>query len=102
MVFLILIILLLAAIAFFHYVQGFFSSTISAVISVISAVVAVAYYEPIVEGPLAGVMVNWMPALILLGLYAVIYTTLRTIFDKAVPGGMQLPAVVDKVGGAVM
>src|SRR5688572_4120835 len=102
MIFSIVIIVFVAAVAFFHYVQGFFSATISAVLSVISAVIAVSYYESIVEGPLAGIMVNWMPSLVLLGLFAIIYTVLRTFFDKAIPGSLQVPAVVDKVGGAVM
>lgn len=102
MVFGIVILLMLGAIAFFHYIQGFFSATISAVLSIISAVVALSYHETIVEGLLAGVAPDWMPALILLGLYAITYVILRTIFDKIVPGGMQLPAIVDKIGGAAM
>lgn len=102
MLFTIFILVLLAAIGFFHYVQGFFSSTISAIISIISAVVAVSYYETIVEGPLAGVAPDWMPALIVMGLFAVTFILLRTAFDKMVPGQIQVPAVVDKVGGAAM
>jgi hypothetical protein len=102
MFFAIFIILLLAAVVFFHYVQGFFSATLSAIIAVISAVVAVGYYESLTEGPLAGMSPNWMPTLVLLGLFAVTYVVLRTLFDKAIPGQVELPAALDKVGGAVM
>src|SRR5688572_18657811 len=98
----IIVILMLVAIGYFHYVQGFFSGIISAVIAVVAAVVAVGYYETLVEGPFNGMSPDWMPALSLLGLFALTYVILRSIFDKAVPGQLQIPAVLDKVGGAVM
>ena len=102
MVLAIIVLLMLAAIGYFHYVQGFFSGIISAVIAVFAAVVAVGYYETLVEGPFNAMSPDWMPALSLLGLFALTYVILRTIFDKAVPGQLQIPAVLDKVGGAVM
>ena len=102
MVFGIVILLMLAAIAFFHYIQGFFSSAISAVLSIVAAVIALAYHETLTEGLLLGVAPDWMPALVILGLYALTYVILRTLFDKLIPGQIQLPAVMDKVGGAAM
>src|SRR6185369_12489818 len=35
-------------------------------------------------------------------MFAIIYIVLRTIFDKMIPGGIQLPAAMDKAGGALM
>jgi hypothetical protein len=102
MIFGVFIALALLAVAYFHWIQGLFSATISAVLAVIAAVVAVAFQESLVEGPLANVAPNWMPSLVLLLLFALVYIILRTIFDKAVPGGVQLPAMFDKVGGAIM
>ena len=78
--------LLVLAVVFFHYVQGFFSATLSAIMAVISAAVALGYYETLIEGPLAGYSPNWMPALTIMGLFAVTYVVLRTLFDKIVPG----------------
>lgn len=102
MIFGIVILLMLGAIAFFHYVQGFFSGLISAILAIFCAVFALSYYETLVEGPLSGTAPEWMPALMLLGLFALPYAILRTLFDKMIPGQLQLPAVVDKVGGAAM
>ena len=45
MIFAIIILLFLGAIAFFHYIQGFFSATISAIITVFAAVSAFSYHE---------------------------------------------------------
>ena len=49
MIFSILIILFIGIIAFFHFVQGFFSATISAMICVLAAVLAVSYDETVCQ-----------------------------------------------------
>jgi hypothetical protein len=79
-------------VAFFHWLQGFFSSAISAVLAVFSAVIAVSYHEVIVERFLAGGMADSAHAVVLVGMFAVIYSVLRTLFDKFVPGNVTLPA----------
>lgn len=98
----IILIVLILLIAFFHYIQGFFSAMISAVIAIVAAVLAVGYHENLVMMLLKGRYGDEAPAMSLVVLFAAIYIVLRLIFDKAVPGNVRFPAVVDKVGGAVM
>ncbi len=102
MVFSIVIGALFLAVVFFHYLQGFFSSTLSAILAVLSAVLAFSLHETVVEKLLQGKAANVAHSMVLVVLFAVIYTLLRFMFDKFVPGGIRLPVLVDRVGGAVM
>ena len=102
MMFNILICLAFLLVVFIHYVQGFFSAFISAVLAIIAASLAVSYHEPIVAKVFQGKMADSAFALSLIALFAIIYTVLRVIFDKMVPGGLQLPAALDKIGGGLM
>lgn len=102
MIFLILIGVFFIAIVFFHYIQGFFSATLSAILTVFSAVLAVSYHETIVEKLLGGKMADEAHALVLLALFAIIYLILRTIFDNVVKGDVRMPSAVNKAGAAVM
>lgn len=102
MVFSIIVIVLIAAIAYFHYTQGLFSATLSAIIAVLAAVLAFSYHETIVYSLLKGKVADYAHGLVLVALFAVIYIVLRVIFDKAIPGNVQLPLFVDRVGAAVM
>src|SRR5438874_6625856 len=102
MIFMILCGVLLLAIAFFNYIQGFFSATLAAILTIVSALLAFSLHEWVVEAILkksAGPTSNSMVLLILFGLF---YVILRVIFDKSVPAGIMLPAAIDKVGGGVM
>ncbi len=100
--FFVVLLVMLLAIIFFHYIQGLFSSTLSALYAVVAAIVAFSYHETIVESLLAGKAANTAHAMVLLMLFAVVYLTLRIISDNAIPGQVRLPAIVDKVGGAFM
>lgn len=102
MIFSIIILLLVGVIAYFHYVQGFFSATISAVIAITSAVLAVSYHETIVHSLLKGKMGDQAEAIALCLVFGVLYIILRIIFDKAIPGNLRFPASVDAIGGAAM
>ena len=102
MIFTIVILLMLVAVIFFHYVQGFFSAALSAIFAVIAAVVALSYHETIVERHVGDAMGDWGPPVMLLVLFTVVYFILRIIFDKAVPGGIRLPAALDKMAGGAM
>jgi hypothetical protein len=97
-----IILLLIGVIAFFHYVQGLFSATISAIIAVISAVLAVSYHEMIVNTVLKGKVADEADGMVLCVLFAACYIILRLIFDAAVPGNVRFPMLFDKVGSAVM
>lgn len=98
-IFLILIILL---VAFVHYVQGFFSATISAVLAVFAAVLAVSYHETLVESLLQGKVADMAHAMSLLILFAAIYMVPRVLFDMLVPGNVRVPPLADKIGAAAM
>lgn len=102
MIFAIIILLIIGVVAFFHYVQGFFSATLSAVITIISAVLAVSYHEQVVEAVLGGKAANVAHGMTLAVMFGVIYLVLRVLFDKMVPGNVRFPAILDKVGGAAM
>ena len=102
MIFGTIIILLIGVIAFFHYLQGLFSATISAILAIISAALAVSYQETIIYALLKGKIADEANGMTMCLLFAVIYITLRSIFDKAVPGNLRFPNLVDKIGGAAM
>lgn len=102
MLFLICIGLFFAGIVFFHLIQGFFSATLSAILAIISAVLAFSLHETIVEKFLGGKMADYAHALVLLALFGLIYLILRTIFDNFVKGNVRVPAAMDKAGAVVM
>jgi hypothetical protein len=102
MIFSIVIILGVGIIAYYHYVQGFFSATISCVIAILSAMLAVSLHEPMVTTLLRGKLADSANALCLISLFALFYLIGRTIFDAAVPGNVRVPAAVDAVGGGLM
>src|SRR5947209_832173 len=102
MIFIGLMAVLVLGVAFFHYVQGFFSATISAILVIVAAVMAFSWHETIVERFLKLKLGNFTHGVTLLVLFCAIYVLLRIIFDKAVPSGVRLPAIADKLGGAVM
>ena len=102
MVLTLIILLLVGAIAFFHYTQGFFSATISAMLAIISAVLAFSLHEKVVDTLLGGRFSDAAHAIALAALFATIYSVLRVAFDKMVPGNVRFPVIVDKVGGGVM
>ena len=98
----IIIIVFVLAIAFFHYTQGFFSATLSAIIAIVSAVLAFSYHESVVEALLGGRFSNAAHAMVLAVMFGGIYMVLRIAFDKMIPGNVQFPVIVDKIGGAAM
>lgn len=102
MVFNIIIVLLVGLVVFFHYVQGFFSATLSAMITVIAAAMAISYHEPVVNTLLKGKMADDAHGMVLCMIFAVTYLVLRTLFDSFIPGNVQTPNVVDKIGAALM
>jgi len=102
MIFSVIILALVGVVAFFHYVQGFFSATLSAVISVLAAVLAVAYHETLVDTLLQGKMADSAHAMALVILYAAIYATLRFSFDAMIPGNVRFSPLIDKIGAGAM
>jgi uncharacterized membrane protein required for colicin V production len=102
MIFSVLCILLVLVVAFFHYLQGFLSATVSAILAAISVLVAFTLYEPLVTALSPGKFADSAHGMMLVSLFAVTYLILRILFDKLVPGNVRVPATVDKAGGGVM
>ena len=98
----IVIIAVVAGIAYFHYAQGLFGATISATIAIIAAAVAIGYHENVVNALLGGAIGDYATAGALAAIFALVYIVGRVITDKAIPGNVRLPLMIDRVGGAVM
>ena len=101
MVFSILILIAVLLVAYFHYLQGLFSAGLSAIMATIAAIVAIAYYEPIVALINAGKFNNQAMAMVLVCLFAATYLLQRLLFDKLVPGNVRFPVLLDKIGAGV-
>src|SRR4051794_30293863 len=102
MIFSLIVIILLAAIAYFHYTQGLFSAAISAFCAVLAGVLAFSYHETVIFSLLRGKVADYAHGMILIALFALIYTVLRVIFDTLIPGNLRIPTLIDRVGAAVM
>src|SRR5687767_3232077 len=97
-----LIIAVIGTIAYFHYAQGLFGAIISAVIAVIAAALAIGYHENLVNALLGGAIGDYANAGALVAIFALVYIVGRVITDKAIPGNVRLPLMVDRIGGALM
>src|SRR5262245_36905201 len=100
MILTLIVLVLVGVITFFHYVQGLFSAALSAMIAVIASVVAFAFHEPIVR--MLGKFPEYSPAIAMVLVFAICYGLLRFLFDKYIPGNVQVPLILDKVGAAIM
>jgi hypothetical protein len=101
MIFPTVILLLALGVAFIHYVQGFFSAMISAFLVILSAAIALGYHENLSAMLFTGFAPAQAHSLALVVLFAVCYVVLRVVFDKLVPGNIQVPVIADKVGAGV-
>lgn len=97
-----IVIVLLALIAFFHYTQGLFAATVSAFCAGVAAFMAFSYHESIPATWLAAPMGAYGYPVILVILFALIYIVLRTLIDNLLPGNVRFPGLLDKIGAAVM
>lgn len=101
MIFTIIILAILAGVAYYHYVQGMFTSAISAFCAFLATLVAFGYYEQVIAMAGQGKMADYAPGLVLMVLYAAAYIVLRIILDSAVPGNILVPLYVEKAGAGV-
>src|SRR5688500_3182203 len=102
MLFSIIIIVLLGLIAYFHFAQGLFAATVSAVCAGIAALMAFSYHETINARYTGGAMASYGNAVMLCGLFALIYLVLRLLIDNMMPGNVRYPVLMDRIGAAVM
>lgn len=101
MVFCLLLLAMVGIVGFFQFVQGFFSATISAILCLIAATVALGWYEQ------AALLFNAkMPeqaaSISLVVIFAAAYFLPRLVIDSFVPGNVRVPFIVEKVGAGVM
>jgi hypothetical protein len=101
MVFSLFMILLVFVVVYVHYLQGFFSGTLSAIVAVVAGAVAIGYHEVLIASLLGGRYADQASALATCILFASVYIVLRLIIDTFVYGNVRLPPIVDKIGGAV-
>ncbi|MGD0769427.1 MAG: hypothetical protein ABSB42_14685 [Tepidisphaeraceae bacterium] len=102
MIFSLILFALAGVIAFFHYVQGCFSATISAILAALAAVVALGWYEQAAPLLFNAKIYDQAASVSLVVIFAAAYVLPRLIIDSLVPGNVRLPVIVDKVGAAVM
>src|SRR5438045_4103072 len=101
MIFSLIVIVFVGIIAYWHFLQGFFSAAISAILSIIAALVALAYQEDL-TALFGGRMNDQANAMSLVVIFAVTYLVLRIFFDWAIPGNVRFPVLLDKVGAPIM
>jgi uncharacterized membrane protein required for colicin V production len=101
MIFSIAVILLVALVAYIHYMQGLLSGLISAVLAVLAAMLAIGHYESLAETVSGGGFNDAAPGVCMLGIFVFVYLVGRIVLDKLVPGNVRLPHLVDSIGGAV-
>jgi hypothetical protein len=99
MIFSILLIALVGLIAYFHWVQGLFGGIISMSLAILAALLALGFNESIVTSLLGGRMADYASGLVAASVFAAVYLGGRVVFDMFVPGNVQVPLYVDKVGG---
>lgn len=97
MIFNLIIFVLFVAVAYFQYAQGLFSALLTAIISILAAVLAVGYHE-FVASYLLSKMPDEADAVALVGIFVVAFLAMRLIFDRLVPGNVRYPVLVDKIG----
>jgi uncharacterized membrane protein required for colicin V production len=97
----IVLLLFVGLIAYLHFLQGLLSGFISVVLALIATAVAMAEYEPMAAYLSGGKYDDQAQGFCLIALFAVTYLIGRLIFDKAVPGNIRVPHLVDGIGGAI-
>jgi len=102
MILTVIVIAVVAGVTYFHYAQGLFGATISATITIIAAALAIGYHENLINALLGGAIGDYATAGALVAIFALVYIVLRLITDKAIPGNVRLPLMIDRIGGAVM
>ena len=98
----VIVLLLVGGIAYFHYVQGLFSATLSAICAIFAAIISLSYTESLISSLLKGAVANMAQGMMMVALFVLTYVILRQLFDRLVPGNITFPLYVDRAGGAVM
>ncbi|MGD0389169.1 MAG: hypothetical protein ABSC42_09460 [Tepidisphaeraceae bacterium] len=102
MIFSLILFAFAGVIAFFHYTQGCFSATISAILAAVAATLALGWYEQVAPLLFNAKVYDQAASISLVLIFAVAYILPRLAVDSLVPGNVRLPVIVDKVGAAAM
>ncbi len=97
----ILAILIILGIAYFHWVQGLFSASISMTLAILASALAIGMHEWLATSFLGGALADYANAIMMCVTFAIIYFVGRILFDTLVPGNVSVPLYMDKVGGGV-
>ena len=101
MVLVILATLMILAIAYFQITQGFFSSVILALLSVLAAALSLNYYEPVAASLFYEGHPLYAEAITLVLLFSLPLIAVRFLVDKYVPSNVVLGMWADRIGSAV-
>jgi len=93
--------ILVLLVAFFQAIQGMFSALIMAVLAILSAAAAFALVEPVYYWSLQWVSADYALAACLMVIFLVCLIVTRVLADYLVPGNMQFPLWVDRIGGGL-
>lgn len=96
-----LVILIVGLVAYIHWLQGLLSGFISAILAIVSAGIALSFYETMATTLSGGKFNDQAHGICLIAAFALSYLVLRVIFDMLVPGNIRVPVMADKVGGAI-
>ncbi len=97
----IIVIAVLGVVAFFHYTQGLFNSTVSLVAAAVATFVAFGFHESLLRTIGPDLLGAYGDAVALTALFAVTYALLRAFLDSFLPSNVRYPVVFDKAGAAV-
>ncbi len=102
MLLIILATVLVIGLAFFQVTQGAFSALIMAILSVVSAMIAFTFYEPLAALFADGAYAYYAPPIALLALFAVPLLLLRLAVDRLIGGNVVFGVWGDRIlGGAL-
>ena len=102
MVAILLVLALVLGIAFFQVVQGLFSALIMTILSVICAIAALNFYEPLAEALLYNRQPAYAEAISLVALFVIPLLALRVLFDKFISGNVVMGMWADRIGGGIL
>lgn len=96
---------LVAGIAFFQALQGVYSAIIMAVLTMVSAALAVNFYHPLATACLAQLPSGWgqyIDAISLATLFFVTLVLLRTVADRVLRGNIVIQPIPDRILAGVI
>lgn len=101
MLFMLLLIIFLFAVAFFQAMHGFFSALIMMVLTLCSAAIAIGTHEYVAVTWAVKLWPDFAHALSLAGTFGVTLAVLRVIFDQLIRRGNLLPQWLERAGGGL-